>query len=1307
MTWVRRAGWAALAVLVLMVLAWLALPPLVRWQGEQRLSDALGRRVTIAEVSVRPWSLELTLRGVAIAAAGAGADGPPLLSVERLHADLQAASLWQGAPVLQALAIERPQLRVARTAEGRYDVDDLIAKFTPRADAAPSKPVHFALANLKLSDGEIRFDDRPAGRVHELKRLQLSLPFVSDLPAHVKVTVEPRLAFELNGAAFDSGAQATPFTPERRSAMKLQIGGTEPGRGELDLAPYLGYLPQGLPVRIERGRVAADVSLAFALNADGTPTLGLTGRLRASDVAVSDRSGQALIGWKTLDVPLRDLQPLARRLHLGAVQLDGMTATVSRDAQGRINLAALGDAPTPAKAPASAPPPASAASSVAGGKAAPPWSVAVDGVALRGAQLRWSDAATRPAAEFQLTELNADVKTLAWPMAGEVPLALSARIGMPGNAPAATIELRGQAGLQAARIDWTLDGLALPALAPYLAQAVAPTFTGRLAASGQVDWRDGRDAGLKLAIKKAQLDDFQMTALSAATAPTSSASQPATRLRGRDRPLAAKQLRLADVELDLNARTIGIGSLALQGPSVWLVRDGGGGWNAERWAAPGPSATLAPAPAPTSAPASAPPPPVVAPAAWRVTLRDLKLDDGQLRFVDERPRADAPPDPRAVRVRLSQVRLAVQGLSIGQARAAPARVQFNAVFGRAVEETPKDAPGQDRGARGAPVSRVEWKGEFAPQPLIARGALRLQRVPVHAFERYVDNPLRIDLARAFVNWRGDVSVAQADAGLSASAQGDLRINDFSLLALAGTAPPPNAPAAGVSADAARAGPSSPDELLRWQRLALNGIRFAMAPGQRAQLEIAQAEIGDFYSRLVVTEQGRINLIDVTRPVDESAPAAAAAPSAASAAAPVVVEATPLPIDIKLGGTKLVNGRIDFADRFVKPNYSAALTDLNGSLGALQSGSREMATLELRGRAEGSALLEITGQLNPFAKPLALDIRAKATDLELAPLSPYAGKYAGYAIERGKLSMDVRYRIDADGKLEADNQVVLNQLTFGDRIESPSATSLPVRLAVALLKDSRGVIDLNLPISGSLSDPQFSIWGLVGRVLGNLLVKAVSAPFALLSGLGGGSGGDPSEIAFMPGTATFAEGQQETLDQVAKALTDRPALTMTVTGASDTATEREAWRRAQLEQRLSAERQRELSRGQAAKVEPAPVTDEATRARLLALLYDRTDLPNKPRNLVGLKKSLPPQEMEQRLRDAIVATPEAMRELAVQRSLAVRDALIAKGLKSERLFLAAPKTDAATASPPVAASGASAPASPAAWTPRVKLALQTG
>jgi hypothetical protein len=519
----------------------------------------------------------------------------------------------------------------------------------------------------------------------------------------------------------------------------------------------------------------------------------------------------------------------------------------------------------------------------------------------------------------------------------------------------------------------------------------------------------------------------------------------------------------------------------------------------------------------------------------------------------------------------------------------------------------------------------------------------VQRWPVHLFEPYFGAALpTIALLRGEASWQGDIDVSQQRDAWAISARGDALLGDVQVHARS---------ADGVVGD----------ELLTWNTFALNGLQATLAPAAKPRIEVAEAVLSDFYSRLIVTEQGRFNLQDVA-----GAPAAAA--SAPAPAAPAA-SAAELPLDLSVGATRLVQGRVDFTDRFIRPNYSAQMSELNGRLGAFRSSSREMAAIELRGRAAGTAALEIIGSLNPTAEPLALDIRAKATDLELAPFSPYSGRYAGYAIERGKLSMDVHYKIEPDGKLDAKNQVVLNQLTFGDKVDSPDATKLPVRLALALLTDRNGVIDINLPVSGSINDPQFSVFGLVLRIIGNLLVKALTAPFSLLAG---GGANDLSLVSFVPGTATPTDAGRAAIDQVAKALADRPALQMTVTGTSDPVSEREAAQRAALETRLAAEQRRERARSGAPADAALPPLQGDERARIVKRVYDDTRLPDKPRNFIGLAKSLPAAEMEALLRAAQPASADTARELALQRGLAVRDALVAKGLPSERLFLAAPR-----------------------------------
>jgi outer membrane protein OmpA-like peptidoglycan-associated protein len=400
--------------------------------------------------------------------------------------------------------------------------------------------------------------------------------------------------------------------------------------------------------------------------------------------------------------------------------------------------------------------------------------------------------------------------------------------------------------------------------------------------------------------------------------------------------------------------------------------------------------------------------------------------------------------------------------------------------------------------------------------------------------------------------------------------------------------------------------------------------------------------------------------------------------------------------LSIAATVLRNGRVDFTDHFVQPHYSAQLTELQGQVGRLDSRLKEMAAISLRGRAAGTALLDIHGQVNPLAHPPELDIKAQATELELAPLSPYAIRYAGYGIERGKLTVNLAYQVDPTGQLQASNQIVLNQLTFGDKVDSPTATNLPVRLAVSLLKDRNGVIDINLPVSGSLQDPQFSVGGIVFKLIVNLVGKALSAPFALLSG---GDDHDISLVEFEPGTARITTNGKASLERVAAALADRPSLHMTVAGVADPAQERDALARALLEERLRTEQRRVRLHANGASATPAespaavaeiPMPPDE-RAMLLQSVYRQTSLPDKPRNLIGMVRALPAAEAEQRLLAASRVTEDAMRQLALQRGLAVRGALTAHGLSSDRLFIAAPRLRAATEAE-------------TAWTPRVELSL---
>ena len=374
MRWMRRLLWAVGAMLLLWAVAWLAVPPLVKWQAEQRLSTLLGRQVTLGAVSFHPWSLQLTVNDLAIAAAAGAAGGEPQVRIARVAVDVDARSLLRLAPVVESLQIEAPKLLLARLADGRYDVDDILQRLAPKADAPPGEPPRFAIYNVELRDGEAVFDDGPVHRQHRLSALTLTLPFLSNLPSQVEVNVEPRVAFTLDGAAFDSGAQAVPFARTRHGTLALRVAA-------LDLEPFAGYVPESLPVHPQRGRVSAELTMDFTAPEDAGASVTLRGKFGLNDLAVVEAGGTPLLALGQLSLALNDVQPFARKVALGALQIDGLTLHIARDTHGAVSLQRLLPAPAAASAPVPAVAPAPAAA----------WQLSLDSLAIANSRVLWDD----------------------------------------------------------------------------------------------------------------------------------------------------------------------------------------------------------------------------------------------------------------------------------------------------------------------------------------------------------------------------------------------------------------------------------------------------------------------------------------------------------------------------------------------------------------------------------------------------------------------------------------------------------------------------------------------------------------------------------------------------------------------------------------------------------------------------------------------------------------------------------------------------------------------------------------------------
>ncbi len=1221
--WLRRLGVAIAGLLLLWLLLWAAVPPLLKWQIQKQASAALGRSVTLGGVQFRPWTLELSLSDLAIAGVDAA---PPLFTAKRLYADAELQSFLRLAPVVDALRIEQPALRLTRRADGALDVDDILRRLSGPAEPKPAgEPARFVLYNLAIHDGRIALDDQVAKRQHVVEGLEVQLPFLSSLASKREVDVEPRLAFTLNGSRFDSSASSLPFAATHKTAAQLHIAG-------LDLAPYLAYAPPGLPVALQSGVVDVDLRADFE-RADHA-SLKLSGTVQVKDVKALDAQGGELLRLDALKVQLADVRPLERQVHLASVEVDAPTLAARRDAQGRINLL-LTDGRTPAPATAhaarTAAPPTSAPSKDAAAPGA--WQVRVDRVAVREGRVAWRDDSVRPAAAIDVTGLGVTVDDAAWPMAqparfsGEMAVA-QGRLRFEGQGSPSTVK----AQLEASDVPLSLA-------APYLASTLNPAVDGRLGGRLGLQWSPQT---LLLTAERATLDSLSLT-------------------EGKTALAAVGHFEVRDAQADLKARTLSVGSLTATEPRVRVERDEEQRWMYQRWLRT-PDASTAPVAQPRQVQGEPPPP-------WRVRIAALSVDGGDVEFAD-RAQAGAP-----VEVKLASLRLRARDLDPASAAASPVELAGRITAGTRSE------PG-----------RFDFKGSLAMAPVALSGRLEATGLPVHAFQPYYGQSLNVDVRRAFAAYRGTLAVAVQPAGVQAKLSGDLSVDDLRVDSVALTA-----------ADGPATGAARGERLLRWKTLALRGFELDQRPRAALRLDVRETTLTDAFARIIVQPSGRLNLQAITRQgqqeseraaaerpaprtasarggasattnAGETGPASAPAPAPATARAEAAPGLAPI---IHFGPISVVNARVDFSDLFVKPNYSADLTELTGRLSAFSSepadgGRPALADLELRGKAQQTASLEILGKLNPLAKPLELDIAAKVRDLELAPLSPYSIRYAGHGIERGKMSVDVHYQVAPDGRLTATNKLVLNQLAFGDEVKD-APNSLPVRLAVALLADRNGVIDVDLPLSGSLNDPQFSIGPLIWKGILNLIAKAVTSPFSLLTGGLGGGSSESSVVPFALGSDALSDAAKQSLDKVEKALGQRDGLRLTLVGQASLERERDALQRERLRRMALAEKRRAAVRGGTDPAEVGPVTD-AEYPALLEAVYKRADIP-KPRNLIGMAKSQSVAEMEKLLLPTIAVDEQSIRELAIARAAAVRDYLLQRQLPGDRIFLGAVRTRA--------------------------------
>ncbi|MDA8168983.1 MAG: DUF748 domain-containing protein [Nitrospiraceae bacterium] len=639
-----------------------------------------------------------------------------------------------------------------------------------------------------------------------------------------------------------------------------------------------------------------------------------------------------------------------------------------------------------------------------------------------------------------------------------------------------------------------------------------------------------------------------------------------------------------------------------------------------------------------------------------ISVRELATKGGQLSVrrlksgkIDILPLF--PPGPKTTKVRkkpwlIKLARLKWQGYAVHAEDLMPEKPVKLAITGMDIEganlSTVKGSKGRvsflcEIGKKG----RLAATGTAGLNPVSAKLKTELKDLDIAPIQPYTAKKIDIIIVSGFLDAKGNVSARYSKpGGLTALFTGGIGVKTF------------------LSRD-----PVKKENFLRWNTFGASGVAAGHNPDY---IYIKGLALSGFLSRVIVNPDGTVNLFQILK----KGKAAQAAPAKKM---PANREVKPPPL-LQIDNITLEHGEVDFTDHHIKPNYSATITDITGRIEGVASNKAQPSGVDLFAQFGGYAPIEITGKVNPFRKYLFMDLNISFRNMDMSPLSPYAGRYIGYQIEQGQLVLSLKYQI-AQSKLEASNKITLNNLKLGKEVPSPLATKLPVKFAISLLKDRNGNIHLDIPVSGDLRKPEFSITDVIFKAVSKFFTRIVTEPFRLVASLFG-HGEEQERLGYAEfdyGSPALTETDLKTLDVIEKTLYERPGLKLSLMGHVDIGRDRAALREQEFQTKLKRQKVSDmLKRGKPASVQIEQVTiapDEYDK--YLWEAYKHETFP-RPRDIFGFIKKLPPAEMRNLILTHISITSGDLLKLAFKRAKAVKDYVLKPGrVKAGRVFIAEP------------------------------------
>ena len=552
--------------------------------------------------------------------------------------------------------------------------------------------------------------------------------------------------------------------------------------------------------------------------------------------------------------------------------------------------------------------------------------------------------------------------------------------------------------------------------------------------------------------------------------------------------------------------------------------------------------------------------------------------------------------------------------------------------------------------------KISIKGNLIPSILKADLDLDLKKIDVKSLQPYFTNSIRVLVTDGNIQTKGRLKLNLKDQvrkKIKFDFKGQTSINNFICL-----------------------DKQSAKDFFKCNSLYLSGLEASVYP---VKIRIKDVSLTDFYSRIIISGKGRLNLNSIFKnnaEIKQKGKKIKVKKTAGiSERVDKVNKAKPDSDtkDISIENVTLQNGDINFTDYSTNPGFTADMKKITGSLTGLSSEEKSRAELHLQGIHGQSSPLEIKGKINPLAKKKFADISLSFKDIELTNFTPYSSKYLGYKIKKGKLALNLKYLINGN-KLTSDNKINFDDLTLGDRVKSDKATSLPVSLAISLLKNRKGQIDLDLPVRGELNDPSFKISSIVFKMISNLILKVVTSPFSIIGSMFGG-GEELSFVNFKYGSTAIDAANYKKIDTLAEILRDKPSVKLEIQGFYDKIKDYEALKMKKFYDMLKAEKLKKmLASGSNTKILKNVDLSQQDVKQLINAVYAKSKFP-KPMDDKGKEKKINFKEKKKLLITNIHINKDDLRFLAMKRAEDIKAYLVSKGkINQKRIFLLEPKVN---------------------------------